>query len=256
LFEFEDFDIKLDTDIIGRNFIYMEEVDSTNSYLLDSENKIDIDGTVVLAERQFKGRGRKDRKWYSAKDQNLTFSILLKRKVNEKKIHLLNFGAALAVAYSLENLYQLRINLKWPNDVLADNEKITGILIESISKGSSIEKIVIGFGINVNQTSFQGSYNIPPTSVRKILDQEVSRERLLSELLNNFEEMLDRIVKDPRSILEDWKQRCRMLGEKIVVQDDDMLKTGIFDDIDDEGFLLLKTDDKIERILYGDVSLR
>lgn len=256
MFEFEDFDIKLDTDFIGRNFIYVEEVDSTNSFLLNAANNINIDGTVLLAERQLKGRGRKERKWYSAKDQNLTFSILLKRKFDEKRIHLLNFGAALAVAYSLENLYQLRINLKWPNDVLADNEKITGILIESTSKGSHIDKVVIGIGVNVNQTTFQGAYNINPTSVKKIIDQEVPRERLLSEILNNFEEVLERISSNPASILHDWKSRCRMLGEKISVQDENSVKDGIFDDVDEEGFLLLKVDDKIEKILFGDVSLR
>lgn len=256
MFEFEDFNIKLDTEVIGRNFIYVEEVDSTNSFLLNPANNIDTDGSLVLAERQLKGRGRKDRKWYSAKDQNLTFSILLKRKFNEKKIHLLNFGSALAVSYALENLYQLRTNLKWPNDVLIDNQKITGILIESTSRGNTIDKIVVGIGVNVNQMVFQGTYNIAPTSIRKEINQEVSREKLLSEILNNFEEILERIKTNPKSVLDDWKQRCRMLGEKIVIQDADLYKSGIFDDLDEEGFLLLKTENKIERIIYGDVSLR
>ncbi|MGE5681951.1 MAG: biotin--[acetyl-CoA-carboxylase] ligase [Bacillota bacterium] len=257
MFAFEDFDIKLDTEVIGRNFIYSEEVESTNAVLLDPKFDLDIDGTVILAERQNAGRGRKDRKWYSAKDQNLTFSILLKRKFDEKRINLINFASALAVSFSLENLYQIRVNLKWPNDVLVGQDKIAGILLESTIRGSKINKLVIGIGLNVNQTVFQGSFNIPPTSVHKIMDQEVSRERLLSEILNNFEDLLERVATDPQGILEDWKSRCRMLGELVSVQDDNMSKTGVFEDVDEEGYLLLKVNrDTIEKIHFGDVSLR
>lgn len=257
MFAFEDFDLKLDTDIIGRNFLYLEEVESTNDFLTDPKNNLNTDGTVVFAERQLNGKGRKDRKWYSAKDQNLTFSILLKRKFNEKKLNIINLGTSLAVALSLENLFQLKVNLKWPNDLLVNNEKIAGILLESSTHGNKIEKLVIGIGLNVNQTTFQGKFMIPPTSIKKITNQEVSRERLLSEILNNFEAVLERVDKEPQQVLSDWKSRCRMLGEKVIIQDDNFSLSGIFDDLDEEGFLILKSDhNKFERIHFGDVSLR
>ncbi|MCU7495864.1 MAG: biotin--[acetyl-CoA-carboxylase] ligase [Ignavibacteria bacterium] len=257
MFNFENFEIKLDTDVIGRNFIYCEEVESTNAELLNEENGIDIDGTVLLAEKQNNGKGRKDRKWYSAKDQNLTFSILLKRKISERKVNLVNFAAALAVSYTLENLFQIRVNLKWPNDVLIGHSKISGILIESTIRGSKINKLVIGIGFNVNQIAFQGSYIIPPTSIRKELNQEVDRERVLSDLLNNFEDLLNRVDENPEGVLNDWKDRCRMLGEKIMIQDENYSKSGIFEDVDEQGFLMLRTDrDTVEKIHFGDVSLR
>ncbi|MGE5399858.1 MAG: biotin--[acetyl-CoA-carboxylase] ligase [Ignavibacteriales bacterium] len=257
MFNFEDFEIKLDTDTIGRNFIYCEEVESTNSVLLDSKFDINTDGTVLLAEKQIAGKGRKDRKWYSAKDQNLTFSILLKRRLDEKKLNLINFATALAVANTLENLFQLRVNLKWPNDVLVGHSKIAGILLESSIKGNKVNKLVIGIGLNVNQPAFQGTFAIIPTSIRMELNQEVERERVLSDLLNNFEELLDRVDRAPGSILEDWKSRCRMLGEKVLIQDENMSKSGIFEDVDDQGFLILRIDrDTVEKIHFGDVSLR
>lgn len=257
MFAFEDFDIKLDTDVIGRNFIYSEEVESTNAILLDPKFDIDVDGTVILAERQTGGRGRKDRKWYSAKDQNLTFSVLLKRRFNEKRINLVNFASALAVSFSLENLYQIKVNLKWPNDVLVGQEKIAGILLESTIRGGKMNKLVIGIGLNVNQTLFQGTFNIPPTSVRKIVDQEVSRERLLSEILNNFEDLLEKLNQNPQEILEDWKSRCRMLGEMVSIQDENFSRIGVFEDVDEEGYLLLRVNrDTLEKIHFGDVSLR
>ncbi|MGE5351639.1 MAG: biotin--[acetyl-CoA-carboxylase] ligase [Acidobacteriota bacterium] len=257
MFNFEDFEIKLDTDVIGRNFIYCEEVESTNALLLEDESDMNQDGTVLLAEKQNNGRGRKDRKWYSAKDQNLTFSILLKRRINEKKVNLINFAAALAVSYTLENLFQIRVNLKWPNDVLIGRSKIAGILMESTIRGNKINKLVIGIGFNVNQSMFQGAFIIPPTSIHRELNQEVERERVLSDLLNNFENLLERIDENPEGVLNDWKERCRMLGEKITIQDENLTKSGIFEDVDEQGFLLLRTDrDTVEKIHFGDVSLR
>lgn len=256
MFTFEDFDIKLDTDYIGRNFIYCDEIESTNLYLMEADDSTQ-DGTVVLAEKQLNGRGRKNRKWYSVKDQNLTFSILLRRKFDQKKINMMNFCASMAIAHSMENLYQFKINLKWPNDVLVGQEKIAGILIESSSKGNQIDKVVIGIGINVNQSIFQGQYNIAPTSVRQELGHDVERERLLSEILNNFEILLEKAYEAPEQLMEDWKSRCRMLGERIVVSDEEMSKSGIFEDLDESGFLVLRTDNRTtEKIYFGDVSLR
>lgn len=256
MFNLETFDIKLNTDLIGRNFIYADEVDSTNSALL-KDPKYNVNGTVLLAEKQHKGRGRKDRVWYSTKDLNLTFSILL-TGVNyiNKNINLMNFAVSLAVANSIENLHQLKTDLKWPNDVLINNKKIAGILIETTSEGSTIKRMVIGIGINVNQAIFQGNFLIEPTSIKTELDMPVERERLLAEILNNFEDIYHRLDFNPESVLNDWRAKCRMIGEKVTIIEGDSERYGIFDDIDSDGFLLLKEKDKIEKIHYGDVSLR
>lgn len=255
MFKIEDFDIKLDTDYIGRNFIYSDEVDSTNSMLLASKDS-NQNGTVLLAEFQSKGRGRKEREWISSSGQNLTFSILLKGEFKEQKINLINFSAAIAVAQSIENLFQLDVELKWPNDVLVHKKKIAGILLESVSKANKISRVVVGIGINVNQPNFPGQFEIPPTSVRKEFHSLASREKLLSEVLNNFEEMLEISKKSGKKVLADWKNRCKMLGERIKIVDGDLVKVGVFEDIDENGFLILRNGEKLEKIHFGDVSLR
>jgi len=256
LFNIESFDIKLNTDYLGRNFIYAEELSSTNTYLMDKESKQSINGTVVLAEKQTKGKGRKDRVWQSAPESNLTFSILLnKDKLLFRNSNLINFAAALAIAYSIENLYQLKTELKWPNDVLINGKKTSGILIESTSQGNKIERMVIGIGVNVNQNSFQGTFNYPPTSIKIELDRNVEREKLLAEILNNFELLLEKIKKDKNTIIEDWKTKCNMIGSRISIAENETEKYGIFYDVDNEGFLLLKTKDGIEKIHFGDVGL-
>lgn len=256
MFNIETFDIKLDTEYLGRTFVYAEEISSTNTFLMDKVNGYNSNGTVVLAEKQTMGKGRKGRVWFSAPESNLTFSILFtKDKLLLNNINIINFVASLAVAVSIENLYQLKTELKWPNDVLIDKKKTAGILIESTSQGNKIERLVVGIGINVNQNSFQGQFNYPPTSIRNEMDKTVEREKLLAEVLNNFEVLLEKIKSNSNEILKDWKSKCKMIGERISVMEKEVEKFGIFYDLDDEGFLLLKTKAGIEKIYFGDVSL-
>jgi len=258
MFNLEDFDFKLNTEYIGRNFVFIEEIESTNSYLLDKGNKFNEHGTVLLAENQTKGKGRKSREWISAPGVNLTFSILLNKKGSfPRSVSQLNMAVALAVANSIENLHPVKTNLKWPNDILINGKKLVGILSESVSQGNSIDRVVIGIGINVNQNYFPEGFNLPPTSIKIETDQTIERERLLAEVLLNVENVIERINECPADVMADWRAKCNMIGDKITVTDGANERTGIFDDIDDEGFLLLR--DKrghIEKIHYGDVSVR
>ena len=256
MFNFDLFDIKLETNTIGRNFIYLDEVDSTNSFLLDKINNICDDGSVVLTEKQTKGRGRKNRVWYSEKGLNLNFSILITNKYFfGKYFNLLNLGVSLAVANSIEKLFFVKTNVKWPNDVLINGKKTAGILLEANSQGSKIERLVIGIGVNVNQRSFNGDFNFLPTSIKIETKGNIEREKLLAEILNNFENMLLKIISKPKSILEDWRNKCSSIGKRITVDQDEKILTGIFENIDDNGFLLLRIKDKIKKIHFGDVRI-
>jgi BirA family transcriptional regulator, biotin operon repressor / biotin---[acetyl-CoA-carboxylase] ligase len=255
MFNLEIFDIKLETEIIGRNFIYCDEIESTNSELLAGKQQYKKTGTVLLAEKQLAGKGRKDRTWHSAKGLNLTFSILLTKDIITKlNINHINLAASLAVASAIENLHQLKTELKWPNDVLIDKKKVAGILTETSIRGSKIERVVIGIGINLNQISFYGEFNFPPTSLKIELKDDIDRENMLAEILNNFEELLLDLELKPKAILNEWRNKCQMIGDKITITENDKVKTGIFHDIDDDGFLLLKRADSIEKIHFGDVS--
>ncbi len=255
MFNLEIFDIKLETELIGRNFIYCDEIESTNTELLAGKQQFKKNGTVFLAEKQIAGKGRKGRTWLSAKGLNLTFSILLtKETISELNVNHLNLISSLAVSMAIENLYQLRTELKWPNDVLIDKKKVAGILIETSIKGKNVERVVIGIGINLNQMAFHGEFNLPPTSLKIELKDDIDRENMLAEILNNFEELLIDLELKPKAILNEWRNKCQMIGDKITITENDKIKTGIFHDIDDDGFLLLKRADSIEKIHFGDVS--
>jgi len=135
--------------------INLSEVDSTNSYLsaLNSEVKLE-EGTVVTASSQLKGKGQTGNIWLSKKGENLTFSILLKPNLDTKFAFYLNIVTALAVHKTLNDL-QITSEIKWPNDILVSQKKIAGILIEN-QIGSCISQSIIGIGLNVNQTQFNG----------------------------------------------------------------------------------------------------
>jgi BirA family biotin operon repressor/biotin-[acetyl-CoA-carboxylase] ligase len=254
MFNIEKFDIKLDTEQIGRSFILCDEVDSTNTYLMKDKN-ITLNGTVILAERQTKGKGRLARTWFSGKGLNLTFSVLLNRKKLFKNPGLANLTTAVSLGTAIENLYQLKTELKWPNDVLINQKKVAGILIESAIQGPAISKMVIGIGMNVNQAVFHGEFRIEPTSIRNELGQNVEREKFLSEFFNIYEEYLETSIKKPEFILKEWRERCRMMGESITVTHGKGVKYGIFEDIDERGSLILRLKTRKEKIHFGDVSV-
>ncbi|MCB9209028.1 MAG: biotin--[acetyl-CoA-carboxylase] ligase [Ignavibacteriales bacterium] len=255
MFNIENFDIKLETENLGRNFIYTEEISSTNSYLMKSNDEF-LHGTTILSEFQNQGKGRINRPWFSEKGQNLTFSVLLKNDLEKYNPNHISLAASLAVSNSIENLFQLKTELKWPNDVLVNSKKVSGILLESTSMGSSLEKIIIGFGVNVNQTKFIGEFKIRPTSIKFELRKEVTRERLLSEILNTFEEILNEMSKGSKKLLDDWREKCRMIGEHIMINVGDEKKSGIFYDIDANGLMILKVGEDFEKIKNGDVLVR
>ena len=129
-------------------------------------------------------------------------------------------------------------------------------MVESTSKGNKLEKVVIGIAVNVNQGSFAGKFPLQPTSVRKEFRKEVSREKFLSEILNCFEEMLTNISSNKQKVLDDWRTRCHMIGERIKIVDDEKVINGVFEDINENGFLLLKTANETLTINVGDLSLR
>lgn len=254
IFSIERFDIILDTEWIGRNFIYLSEVESTNSYLLEEKETLE-DGTIAFAEKQSAGRGRLDRTWSSAKGLNLTFSMLFTKKKLIHNINYLNLGSAVVTAQTLENLFALKPALKWPNDVLVNKKKIAGILLDSVSSGNRIKKTVVGIGINLNQAVFHGDFKIEPTSIKIETDNLAEREKVLAEFLNLYETMVNKVLDDPQTILNEWRERCRMIGEEIAIVQNDKTKYGIFEDIDANGNLLLKNKGGVEQIYFGDVSL-
>ena len=142
------------------NLIKLSAIASTNDYLKEMISKISVDDeTVVWTNSQTSGRGQRGTSWYAEPGKSLAFSLLKRHTgLGVEAAVLVNLAVSLAVARALDSLEIPSITVKWPNDIMSDNKKIAGILIENQLQGDSIASSVIGIGINVNNRSFE---NLP-----------------------------------------------------------------------------------------------
>jgi len=251
----------LRTSLVGRKIIYKEHVYSTQNIALSLANKQDSQGTVIIAEQQNGGRGRLKRKWQSPKG-GLWLSVILKPSIPIYRMTVFPHMAALAVCSSIREATKLDARLKWPNDVLISGKKVAGILLDVSIEEKRINYIVIGIGINANVdipliSSYLENNSLQVTSISGELGHNVSRlelTRILLEELERYYLELDRA--GPRSILHRWKKMSDMLGRQIIVTQGLKKILGTAEDINDDGSLVLKTDNGKVSITSGDIQVR
>lgn len=174
---------------VGQNLIRLKEVDSTNTFLKDALSKSTpfLEGTVILAEKQFAGRGQSGNTWQSEPGKNLTFSILLNPSFLQVDQQFeLNKAVSLALNDVLSKYFNESAAIKWPNDLYIHHQKIGGMLIENIVQGNRIKHAIVGIGLNVNQSQFPDNLkNI--SSFRQELHQDYDLMVILNEICNSVE---------------------------------------------------------------------
>ena len=167
------------------HLLHFKEIDSTNSYLKNTYRLLD-NFTFVSTDYQSKGKGREDRVWQSESGENLMFSFLIKNEELIKKSTILSILTAVEVAKEIEKYGTNQPSIKWPNDVLVNDKKVCGILLE----GQVPEYLVIGVGLNVNQKRFPEGLRRPATSLSLELNEDINidelKERLFKSIVNNF----------------------------------------------------------------------
>lgn len=149
------------------NIIKLNAIDSTNSYLKQLARETSVsDKTVVITESQLEGRGQMGNKWQSETGQSLTFSMLkCFQNLRGDEQFMISMAVSLSIVEVFDALNIPNVSIKWPNDILSDNKKIGGILIENVLEGSNIKYTIIGIGMNVNENSFN---NLPQASSLKL----------------------------------------------------------------------------------------
>jgi BirA family transcriptional regulator, biotin operon repressor / biotin---[acetyl-CoA-carboxylase] ligase len=244
--------------VFGKTICLFDSIDSTNLYAKTLTKRDGPHGTVIIAEEQTEGRGRLQRQWLAAKGENLLFSILIFPEFSTKKISLLPFAGALAVADAIETVTGLSSTTKWPNDVLVNSKKVCGMLLESVSGASSGGKIILGIGVNVNQTEYIEHLQHKATSLRIECGKEIDRILLLQKILEEFEFRYEQLSRFPSDqMLSDWKMKALLFGKKIVVLEHEVGYSATALDIADDGSLLIQMEDGTKRnIRSGDVSLK
>nr|WP_183554181.1 biotin--[acetyl-CoA-carboxylase] ligase [Mucilaginibacter sp. AK015] len=174
---------------VGQNLVTLKEVDSTNTFLKNilSNSKPVPDGTVIMAEHQYAGRGQRENTWHAEPGKNLTFSILLNPTfLSAQQQFDLTRAVSMGVYDALYPLLRDNLKIKWPNDIYYGDKKIGGMLIENILQGTQIKHSIIGIGLNVNQENFAaGTGNA--TSIKKILQKDYELKNILAEICSNIE---------------------------------------------------------------------
>jgi len=249
----------LQTQFIGRKVIAYQQVGSTNDIALRLGRSGAEEGTLVIAESQTAGRGRHGRSWLSPPNASILASLILRPRMQESKIALINLLAAVAVARAIEIVISLPAKIKWPNDVLIYGKKVSGILTEIESQKEGIRFLVVGIGINVNipLDSFPVSLKPKATSLSILLGYEVARVKLLQQLLLEFERRYILLRNgDFKSIILEGKRLSTLLGSFIRVKSGKNIIVGQAVDINEDGTLLLRRGmGTIEKIMVGDASL-
>lgn len=246
---------RLETEFVGRRIVYLTSTGSTQDIARAEAESGGPDGTAVIAEEQTAGRGRFDRVWVSPAGQNLYFTLIMRPPL--ERLRSLSIVAPLAVALAVEGTTGLTTRIKWPNDVLVNGRKLSGILIESEIAGESVKYALVGPGINVN-FDIERSPEIAAiaTSIKRELGRETSREELLAAFLNQFESLYKTAPKSD-AVVELWRSRLDTLGREVRVTFRDQSYEGTAEDVERDGSLVLRrADGSRVTIEAGEVTLR
>ena len=250
----------LRTRFVGKDIVFFEEVDSTNRVAKQLAQKGAAAGAVVVAEAQGKGRGRLERPYFSPAGKGIWFSVILRPHILPQEAPKCTLLAAVAVAMAMKR-FGLKAEIKWPNDILHEGKKLTGILTEMSAEIDRINYIVIGTGINVNieEEEFPEELRDKATSLSIMKGEKLPRVAFFQAVLEALDELCTVLEEEGFApIVARWREYAVTLGQDVHVIG--ATGRGSFDgravDIDEEGALLVETADGVRRVLAGDVSIR
>jgi len=235
--------------------LYLEEIDSTNKYAKEHIEELD-DRTVVFAGRQLCGRGRLDRKWQDNGRGNIYATFVLKPSKTMQTVYSNLTQYLCLILVEIFEEYNLKPTIKWPNDILVNGKKISGILAESVIVGNSLEGLVLGVGINLNcNTKSLETIDQPATSLNIETGMEIDKDIFLKHVTEKFFLSYDRFITEGFSLIKnDYKKRASFLHKQLKIKVFDNEIEGFAEDITNEGALKIIKNNKKEQILYmGDI---
>jgi BirA family biotin operon repressor/biotin-[acetyl-CoA-carboxylase] ligase len=252
-------DIKegLKTRIIGKEILLFPEAASTNTLAMELAAKGAADGTVVIAETQTGGKGRLGRSWISPKG-NLYISVILRPEIPPHKAPLITLMAAVAVASTIRQRFDIQAGIKWPNDILISGKKMAGLLTEMRAEPDRVKHVVLGIGINVNMDIAE-----LPVFLRKLsttlsaeTGKKIDRALFLQQFLAELDRWYQIFLKSGAAVIEAWEMFNATVGNRVAVSGPEEAFEGTAQGIDADGRLILKLDDgTVRQVAAGDVTI-
>ena len=234
---------------VGQNLLTLKEVNSTNDFLknLLSNSKPLPEGTVIMAESQFAGRGQQENKWHSEPGKNLTFSLLLNPTFLAIADQFdLNRVISLGVADALEPLLGNELKIKWPNDIYYGDKKLGGILIENSIQGPQLKHAIIGIGLNINQDIFPADAG-NATSLKQILHKDYDLRALLSDICSHIEAWYLKLrAAKKETVRIAYLDRLYWLNQQKQFRSNNNTFTGVITNVKNNGLLVVINEQSAE----------
>lgn len=250
----------LNTKRFGRNIHHFDVLDSTQTIAHKLAQDGAPEGTVVISEEQTAGRGRMARPWESAYGTGIWMTIIVRPDVTPQQASSYTLVVAVAISKAIKTLYKnVEPAIKWPNDLLINGKKCTGILTEMQAEVDCVQALLVGIGINANQMESDFSPEIADiaTSLRLEAGEEINRAALVATILQYLEQYTEMFVENGfASIKDEWEQASCTIGQRIEVTTLREQFEGVASGITDEGVLQVRLDNGTVRTMYsGDVRI-
>ncbi|HUV29573.1 MAG TPA: biotin--[acetyl-CoA-carboxylase] ligase [Acidobacteriota bacterium] len=249
---------RLGTRWLGTSVHAYNTVKSTNVIAAQLAERGAVQGTIVTAERQTKGRGRLGRSWYSPPGTGIYVSIVLRPAFSPERAPGMSIMTATALADTVANYCPGEVQIKWPNDLLINGRKTAGILTELSAERGRIGHLIVGVGINVNNSaqSFPEELRKTATSLRRVLKRKVSRVELLQRFLRHFEKEYETYTRHGlQKRLGRIRRYSSLVGRQVVVKSGRSTVSGTAVDIGPDGSLIIETPKKRIPVTAGEVRL-
>lgn len=248
----------LQTEFVGQSIYSYKTVTSTQTIARELADSGVADGTVVISNEQTEGTGRLKRKWHSPSNGGIWLSLILKPDIPPHHAPQLTLLTAVAVVQALKKI-GVEAGIKWPNDVLIHGRKIAGILTELHAESDQIHHVIIGIGININQTyeSFPDEIKEIATSVKIEKNQRIDQSEFLQDLFVSLEDLyMIFLEKGFEPIKQIWEKHSITIGRKVTVHNSQGTLTGIATGINQDGVLKVVDDDQKSHLVYsGDITV-
>lgn len=251
---------ELNKDIKMADVCYEDIIGSTNELAKNEAINGAKAWTLFFAEHQTNGKGRFKRKWVSPKGSGIWATILLRPDMEVAYSTGYSILCGVAIARAIRTVTGLKAEIKWPNDIVIGGKKVCGILAEMGNKGYYIDWIIVGFGINVNIKKQEMDETIAhkATSLAIEKGKTIKRLKVLTEVIKEFNHLCDTYEKSKSLsfIIDEYKLLSCIINKDVELIEGESSKQGRVIGFGDDGSLLLKVGDNIEKINYGEVSVR
>lgn len=249
----------IDTERAGRNLVFLDEVDSTNTRLRQLAEEGAPEGTLVVARKQTAGKGRRGRSWVSPKGSDIYMSLLLRPDFEPACASMLTLIAAMAVEAGIRKTTGLDCRIKWPNDIVVDGKKVCGILTEMSTEMESIHYVIVGIGINVGMREFPEEIRETATSLMLALGDSVNKAQVIAAVMRAWEDYYGRYLQtlDLSLLRDEYNSELVNCGREVKVLAAAGSYTGVSRGINSQGELLVEIPDgTVRSVVSGEVSVR